>query len=875
MAEDDVHKTAFRTHDGHYEFMVMPFGLTNAPSTFQATMNDIFRPVFTQVCSGVFDDILIYSKTWEDHLHHLSEVLVILTQHGFVAKATKCDLARQQIQYLGHLISPSGLDVDLDKICAIREWTLPTTVKQLRSFLGLAGYYRRFIHQYAKIAAPLTALLCKDAFVWTPQASNAFESLKAALTQAPTLALPDFTKSFEIQSDASGEGMGAILLQGHKPIAYFSNQFNRSMQQASTYVRELCALVSAIQKWRHYLLGTRFTIHTDHQPLRTILTQAMHTPDQQKWVAKLMGYEFYVVYRPGRDNKLADALYRISHVVCQSMHGTFTPELSILRALRNALQRDDSTRQVIQGYETQPDQFPNHNFKDGLLLYRDKLVIPEDPTLRDLILQEYHDTAVGGYAGIQRTLARVGAHFYWSSINNDVKLYVQQCATCQQVKSLNSKPQGLLQPLPLPSGIWTDLTMDFITQLPKSGGFSVILVVVDRLSKYAHFVPLQAGFTAEKVARIFVREICRLHGIPGSITSDRDPVFTSAFWREIFKLQGTKLMRSSAYHPQTDGQTEVINRVLEDYLRCYVNDNQKNGSELLPWAELHYNTALPSTTKITPFEAVYGKPPPSIKNYIAGQASVATVDHLLAMRTKLLYDLKANLQRAQNRMRQQANKHRKDMEFAVDDWVYVKLQPYRQKTVRDGRCSKLAKRYYGPFQVKDRIGQVAYRLELPPQARIHDVFHVSILKKCRGDSLQTPTVWPDWFNTSHSDTTPAKILAVRHETLHGRQVPQILIQWNSQAVEDATWEDLKEFTQYFPAFNLEDEVFFKGGSNDTSQGPNLKPNTQHSDIMSVHTELRKGERQRNPSKRYPTHEYDTSSGRSGEKELERNVATQD
>ncbi|CAM8940485.1 unnamed protein product [Rhodiola kirilowii] len=266
MKEEDIPKTAFRTHDGHFEFLVMPFGLTNAPATFQAAMNEMFRPQLRRHVLVFSDDILIYSKSWGDHLLHLHEVLSILNHHCYFAKAVKCDLARAKIQYLGHTISAQGVGVDPEKVSAIQGWPTPTTVKQMRSFLGLAGYYRRFIKHYAHITSPLTDLLRKDAFLWSTQATIAFGKLKEALTQAPTLALPDFNTIFEVETDASGWGMRAVLVQHHKPLAYFSRQFTPTMQRASTYARELCALVSAVQKWRHYLLGGHFRVHTDHQP---------------------------------------------------------------------------------------------------------------------------------------------------------------------------------------------------------------------------------------------------------------------------------------------------------------------------------------------------------------------------------------------------------------------------------------------------------------------------------------------------------------------------------------------------------------------------------------------------------------------------------
>ncbi|CAM8931525.1 unnamed protein product [Rhodiola kirilowii] len=249
MNEADIFKMAFKTHDGHFEFLVMPFGLTNAPSTFQSAMNDLFRPMLRRFVLVFFDDILIFSKTWAEHLIHLKEVLDTLATHFYFVKPSKCDIARTKVQYLGHLISHAGVEVDPDKIRAIKDWPVPTSLKHLHSFLGLASYYRRFVARYAHIAVPLTDLLRKDAYAWTHPADGAFEQLKVALSTTPVLALPNFNRPFVVQSDASGVGMGAVLLQEQRPLAFFSKKFTKTMQQSSTYNRELCAIVSAVHKW--------------------------------------------------------------------------------------------------------------------------------------------------------------------------------------------------------------------------------------------------------------------------------------------------------------------------------------------------------------------------------------------------------------------------------------------------------------------------------------------------------------------------------------------------------------------------------------------------------------------------------------------------
>ncbi|MCH81628.1 hypothetical protein A2U01_0002419, partial [Trifolium medium] len=255
MNPADVHKTAFRTHQGHYEFLVMPFGLCNAPSTFQSVMNTIFEPFLRQFVIVFFDDILVYSPSLELHLHHLEQVFDCLLQNQFHLKQSKCSFAQNSIEYLGHIVSIEGVGADPEKIKAMLLWPAPQTIKQLRGFLGLTGFYRKFVCNYATIAAPLTDLLKKDAFCWTEKAQRAFETLKTAMTEAPVLALPNFNEDFIVETDASGTGMGAVLIQQGHPLCYYSKLFCPRMLTASTYVRELCAITSAVKKWRTYLLG--------------------------------------------------------------------------------------------------------------------------------------------------------------------------------------------------------------------------------------------------------------------------------------------------------------------------------------------------------------------------------------------------------------------------------------------------------------------------------------------------------------------------------------------------------------------------------------------------------------------------------------------
>lgn len=639
-------------------------------------------------------------------------------------------------------------------------------------------------------------------------------SLKAALTSTPLLALPDFLQHFTVQTDASGTGIGAILSQSNRPIAFFSKILPPRLQCTSAYNRELCAVVSAILKWRQYLLGHHFIIKTDHLPLKSLLTQTIQTPDQQKWISKLMGFDFEVVYQPGKDNGPADALSRLPEQVLE-LNAISAPTLGILKALRMFIATNSVAKELYQQIESNPTSKPDFVTRDGLIIFKTRIFVPPDSALQHLIIHEYHDTPIGGHSGIQRTTARISANFYWPNLRKDVTNYIDACSICQQVKSPTTCPQGLLQPLSLPDQVWESISMDFITHLPSSGGKTVIWVVIDRLTKYGHFIALPTKFSAVELASLFVREIYRLHGQPCTIVSDRDKLFMSEFWQELFRLQGTSLATSSAYHPQTDGQTEVLNRCLEDYLRCFVSESGTDWLNHLPWAEWNYNTAWHSAIQMTPFQAVYGRCPPRVLDYLPGSSQVAAVDISLTDRTALLSRLKENIRRAQLRIKQATDRHRLDRQFKIDDWVFLKLQPYRQTSVHRRAGFKLAKRFYGPFKILERIGPVAYRLQLPEDCRIHNVFHVSRLKLCKGDHKAQQASLPPIFNNDKPIHVPEKLLGFRIQLIQGRTVPHLLVQWQLQPPSDATWEPADSLLKTYPSLNLEDKVILDEQGNVT------------------------------------------------------------
>jgi len=573
MHPDDIAKTAFRTHHGHFEFLVMPFGLTNAPSTFQALMNAVLQPFLRRCVLVFFDDILIFSRTWSEHLQHIRAVFLALREHGLVLKRSKCSFGEQRIHYLGHVISDGVVAMDTDKVSAVQAWPLPRSVKALRGFLGLTGYYRRFIHNYDVIAAPLTALLKREAFLWSTAATEAFDALKHALTTAPVLQLPDFDEPFIVDCDASGTGFGAVLHQGTGPIAFFSRSVAPQHAKLAAYERELIGLVQAVRHWRPYLWTREFIVRTDHCSLKHLLDQRLATIPQHTWVSKLFGYSFQVEYKPGKLNAAADALSRRDEQgPCTSTCAISRPEFELFDDFRQeslSLPEVVSKRQEIMAGTAGKEW----SVVDNFVLHQGKIFVPDSSTFWPQLLEHAHGV---GHEGVQKSLVRLRSSFYNPRASKLVREFIRGCLVCQRNKTEHLHPGGLLQPLDVPSMVWSDIAMDFVEGFPKVGGKSVVLTVVDRFSKMVHFVPLGHPYTALTVAQAFFDNIVKLHGFPTSIVSDRDPVFTSGLWTELFKLAGVKLRLSSAFRPQTDGQSEVANRVLGVYLRCLAGDRPRS-----------------------------------------------------------------------------------------------------------------------------------------------------------------------------------------------------------------------------------------------------------------------------------------------------------
>ncbi|KAK5842666.1 hypothetical protein PVK06_005048 [Gossypium arboreum] len=829
VRESDIPKTAFRTRYGHYEFLVMPFGLTNAPAVFMDLMNRIFRPYLDRFVVVFIDDILVYSRDETEHAEHLRLVLQILRDKQLYAKFSKCEFWLKEVSFLGHVVSASGVRVDPNKILAIVDWRPPRNVTEVRSFLGLAGYYRRFVKGFSTIATPMTKLLQKDVkFEWTEKCQKSFDQLKAYLTEAPILVQPESGKEFVIYSDASLLGLGCVLMQEGRVVAYASRQLKPHEKNYPTHDLELAAIVFALKIWRHYLFGEKCHVYSDHKSLKYLMTQRDLNLRQRRWLELLKDYELVIDYHPGKANVVADALSRKSLFALRAMnvHLSILPdnvlvaELEAKPLLAHQIREAQKVDEELLAKRAECVLSKESEFQiddDDCLRFRSRLCVPKNSELISMILNEAHCSRMSIHPGSTKMYNDLKRQFWWPGMKRDISEFVSRCLICQQVKAEHQVPSGLLQPIMIPEWKWDRVTMDFVSGLPLSvSKKDAIWVVVDRLTKSAHFIPVRTDFSMDKLAELYVSQIVRLHGVPISIVSDRDPRFTSRFWKKLQDALGTKLHFSTAFHPQTDGQSERIIQILEDMLRCCILEFSGSWERYLPLIEFAYNNSFQSSIKMAPYEALYGRKcrTPLFWTELS-EGKFFGVDLVKDAEQKVRV-IRESLKAASDRQKSYADLKRKDIEYQVGDKVFLKVSPWK-KVLRFGRKGKLSPRFIGPYEVSERVGPVAYRLILPPELeRIHNVFHVSMLRRYRSDPSHViaPSEIEIQPNLSYEEE-PVRIMMREVKELRNKKIPLVKVLWHKHGIEEATWEledSMKErYPSLFTGKIFGDENFLSGG----------------------------------------------------------------
>ncbi|SJL06708.1 uncharacterized protein ARMOST_10050 [Armillaria ostoyae] len=765
IKKDDEWKAAFRTNRGLFEPTVMFFGLTNSPATFQWMMNDIFKDLIaTGKVTVYLDDILIFSKTLEEHRKITRRVLELLRKHKLFLKAEKCEFEVLETEYLGVIISENSIRMDPIKLAGIAEWPVPTKKKELQSFLGFANFYRRFIKGYSDIVCPMTRLTGKETWTWGTAQQMAFQRLKNQFTIDIILRIPTEKGQFRVEADASEGAIGAVLSQEQdgkwRPVAFLSKALTTTERNYEIYDKELLAIMLALDEWRHYLMGAAvdFEIWTDHQNLQYFRKPQKLNRRQARWVTELAEYHFTLHHKPGASNKKADLLSRrADHPQGQDDNDEITvlsPEhfrAMIMPTTDETHERIKSATHSHQKWDQGIANSLNHEKgikeKDGLLYYDKRIYVPRDSNTRGEIISHYHDHITAGHLGIEKTKELVLHDYWWPKLKRDVEAYVQGCETCARTKASTQARRAPLHPNEIPSEPWTHISVDMITGLVPCKGFDAMLVIVDRFSKAIIPIACKTMLSSEGWAKILRDEVYAKYGMPVTVISNRGPQFVSKFLQDLYKMLDIKGNMSTAFHPQTDGQTERVNQEIEKYLRIFINFKQTDWPEWLPLAAFQHNNRIHSATGKSPFFINFGRNPRIAPDSHSHTTLRTPASEEFKTTMKLIHDeTKVALEKAAAQMKNQYDKKKKAaIEYQTRDKVWLdttNLHLARPK-------KKLNDKRVGPFLILEKRGPSAYKLKLPPTWKIYPVFN---------ETLLTPYVAPTFNNQKHNPPPPPDII---------------------------------------------------------------------------------------------------------------------
>lgn len=817
--------TTFKTRYGSYKYKVMPFGLTNGPAIFQRFMNGIFMDCLDKFLVAFIDDLLIYSSNKLEHEAHVKLVLDRLRKAGLQADIKKCEFHVTETKYLGFIIGTDGIRTDPDKVSAITQWSEPRTVRGVQSFLGFCNFYRRFIRDYSRIARPLVRLTKKEKqFRWDDSCQKAFDRLKALLSSTPVLVHYNPECLTRVETDASdGVVAGALLQSDDKgdwhPVAYFSKTMAPAEINYQIHDKELLAIVRSFEEWRAELIGLqrsdRFDVITDHKALEYFMTKRLLSSRQARWAELLSQYRFMIRYRPGKQNTLADTLSRqeadveeqadlrtawrtqtllgpenvdaqiIDEMSRDPVIAAIDEDLHVIDQLLHANRTDKSLSKMRELAAAGTD--PLWTLENGLLLQQGRLVVPKDGDLRGKLLDELHRQPSTAHPGARKTKELVKSRYYWKGMTADIDRYNRNCRVCRRGKEPRDKTPGLLKSLPVPVRPWQHIAMDFRSFPKDKHGYDAVWVVVDRLSKKTVSIPCYKTTTAKDMALMYIIHIYRWKGAPDSIVSDRGPQFISDFWDEFTKLLGIRLKLSTADHPQTDGQTEIINQHIATRLRPYVSYYQDNWSEFLAVLDFAAAILRQESTGLPPFQIDCGylprtsfdwshpKEPESVRERMSREGAQEFVRQM-----EDVWKLAAeNMATAQVSQQRQANKARREVDWDVGDYVYVSTKSWNT----DRPNKKLSNPMDGPYKVIERVGN-AYRLELPDAIKVHPIFSPDKLRRAHDDLLpgQTQDAPEELTVYGQSEYEVEEVLASR---THYRKL-QYRVKWVGQD-HDPTW----------------------------------------------------------------------------------------
>ena len=750
IEERDRDKTAFVTHCGVHRFKRMPFGLCNAPATFQRALDMLLSKVKWKYALVYLDDVIIYSKSIDEHFEHLDYVLSILRNAGATLKLSKCHFFQSSVDYLGHVVYPGKLAVAQKNIDTLAQAHYPSTRTELRSFLGMCNVYRKFVSGFAKIAAPLTDMLRKgepDTFDDLTEAqAHAFSQLKNALINPPILTLPRESAPYTLDVDACDSQLGACLQQEQPdgtlaPCGFYSRTLNQAEKNYSTPEKECLAMVWAILLLRPYLERKRFTIRTDEVALKWLLSLKDPSGRLARWRLRLAEFEFSIQYRPGIKNSLADGCSRVTSQGgdtnkcddaiptfimetdeteyeydedCYTIHTgdnhaiTF-PEAITLEDIFDAQQVDDECREWKKTVNIKGTKFHLEGQHRKELLYRSstenselRLVIPASLRKRLLYLSHYPVTA--GHPGIRKMYKTISQHYYWPGLSMDVYQTVKKCSHCAREAGLLRKRKQHVSLFPAHEPL-EFLAIDILGPLPKTPrGNQFILVVCDRFTKLVRTIPLRT-ITSLAVAQAFCYHWVFVYGMPKTLLSDNGTQFSSKFFQACCIELGIKQVFTTAYHPQCNGQVERFNRTILSQLRAYVGEHQNDWDLYHGALTYSYNNQIHSSTGVTPFELVLSRPPPQLAVQLPIPVTNKPTDASLTEggiangREQFIRRLRGLLPRVRRALDEAGQRYKTDADRKVLKHQVADLAGQRVWVRSEVVANKLAPKFTGPYTV--------------------------------------------------------------------------------------------------------------------------------------------------------------------------------
>ncbi|XP_063215566.1 retrovirus-related Pol polyprotein from transposon 412 isoform X1 [Bacillus rossius redtenbacheri] len=776
---EDKEKTAFSTGSGLFQFTVLPFGLCNAPATFERLMELVLHSLTWKTCLVYLDDIIVVGNTVKEHLKNLQDVFDRLRHAQLKLSPKKCFLFQHEVTFLGHIVSQVGVRTDPEKIRSVKEWPRPENKHDVRSFLGLCTYYRRFVPGFAAIAKPLHELTEeRRQFLWTPTCETSFQDLKKALCTSPILAYPRQHGDYILDTDASGRGLGAVLSQvqdgNERVIAYYSKVLSKPESNYCVTRRELLALVKSFRHFHKYLYGRRFLLRTDHAALKWLLQFKNPEGQLARWIEQIQQYDCKIEHRKGRIHSNADALSRrpckvdcnhckraeknegiedirrttitngedkwdnASLKSAQHQDPDLGPIISWMEkgTGRPSWQEVSSDRKEVKAYWAQWDSL---RLVDGLLMrawespngkvVKMQLLLPK--SLVAEVLKEIHDGTSGGHLGVNKTLGKTRLHYYWLKCRQDVEAWCRKCETCSARKRPQHCSRGKMQAYNV-GAPFERIAIDIAGPFPKTkDGNRYILVVMDYFSKWpeAYALPNQEATTiADTLVNNF---ICRF-GVPMELHSDQGRNFESTVFQEVCRLLGINKTRTTALHPQSDGMVERFNRTLEEHLAKVVAEHQQDWDQHIQLFLMAYRAAIHDSTGQTPASIVFGQElrlPCDIKFGHPHQESTSTTDYVNRLEERMTFihdEARRNLRIATNRMKTRYDMKANSAGYHEGDLVWL-YNPQRRK----GRCPKLQTAWEGPYEVLKRLNDVVYRIQRGKRGRMK-VVHLDRLKGYAG-----------------------------------------------------------------------------------------------------------------------------------------------